>query len=822
MALPIPGVQSDPAVVRRSKIGQARIPQYALAAIEALRFDGGGDGRLRTLDDTSYRKLLDFCDRAQLTLLLNHVGRDALPGWVRTRIDRNISDYSERFDRLKSSLFEIADVLESLGIEFVVLKGLTHAPDFTPDPLLRAQGDIDIWCSRESVLAARDALLKLGYRPFCSSEGRHLAPMARPARWEWRGDFFASDLPITVDLHYQLWDGQSDLLPAPGEQEFWDRSSTAYIGGRRLPVLSATDILAFAALHLLMHVLHGDLRLQRAWELANFLDTHSSDEVFWSQWRQHHPDALRGLEAIVFRLVSDWFGCELSRAVHDETERLPEDVQLWMGHHSLAPVEALFHPNKDEIWLHVSLVESLRDKWSILLRRALPLRLRKRSDPGAMHPAPRSREQWKRDLYFAATRLVHHARTLFPALLSGVQWCWERTRLGRDFLRFEGASILFSLGAFIFLILYNLYLLELGFRENVLGQVASCMTLGTLLGAMPAAALTRRVGLRGTLFIAVLGSAASALLRVLSINEAWLLSTAFLNGLFLSAWAVSYSPAIAGLTGEGNRRLAFSLDCATAMTIGVLGGLAGGRLPGLVGHLAHATGPVESKRMVLWLASGLISLAAFPLARLRFQALPKTETRIYPRGRFLLGFLVSLGCWSAATGAFNPFFNAFFAGRMRMSVERIGLTFSCSQASQLLALLLAPTVLKRLGEVAGIASMMLATALALAALAFSPAAGMAASVFVVYMSLQYMSTPGLFSMLMSRVAPGERSGASGLYFLVTSLAGSASALVAGVAISRFGYPSVLIASACTAALAAFLFRARIHEEASAIKSPTSC
>jgi hypothetical protein len=36
----------------------------------------------------------------------------------------------------------------------------------------------------------------------------------------------------------------------------------------------------FAALHLLLHLLHGDLPLQRAWEIARFLGTHACDEDF--------------------------------------------------------------------------------------------------------------------------------------------------------------------------------------------------------------------------------------------------------------------------------------------------------------------------------------------------------------------------------------------------------------------------------------------------------------------------------------------------------------------------------------------------------------
>src|ERR1700690_2284213 len=139
MALPVASAVGG-APGRRHELTHARLPEHALAVIEALRFDGDSR-RLAALDEAGYRKALDFCDRAQLTLLLNSLCRDALPGWVRERIDRNLATYSQRFDRLKRSLFEIADLLEARGIEFVLVKGLAHSPDFTPDPLLRAPGD---------------------------------------------------------------------------------------------------------------------------------------------------------------------------------------------------------------------------------------------------------------------------------------------------------------------------------------------------------------------------------------------------------------------------------------------------------------------------------------------------------------------------------------------------------------------------------------------------------------------------------------------------------------------------------------------------------
>ena len=798
---------------RRRSLSKARIPRYAQAALEALGFDAAGSGLLRDLNDAEYRSLLGFCDKAHLALTLHHFHGDAMPGWVRDRLERNLHDYSKRFARLKASLFEIADALESRGIEFIVLKGLTHSPDYTPDPLLRAQGDIDIWCKPESILAGRDELLALGYRPFGRSEGRHLPRMMRPTEWEWRGDYYASDLPIAVELHYQLWDEQMESIPAPGEAEFWDRRATKLADGRPLPALSAPDTLAFATLHLLMHLFHGDLRTQRAWEIANFLDTHASDDAFWSSWRQCHADSLRRLEAIAFQLVTEWFGCGLSPVAAGEVDRLPDDVRLWIERYALSPVEALFHPNKDEIWLQLSLVESFREKLMIFRRRILPIRTPPLAHEGTLRNARPSPKHIKRMLRFAGSRFVHHARAFFPTLSGGARWYWRRTRLDGGFLRFQAVSALFSLGMLVFLVLYNLYLLGLGYHENLLGRIAGSMRVGSLLGTIPAAALARRAGLRATLLTAVLGTAATTLLRTWNGGEGWLMAAAFCNGIFLALWAVSFSPSIAGLTNERNRRFGFSLSCAAGMAIGIPGGLMAGRLPGVMKYALHLSGSLEPLRWALLAASGVVALGALPAAGLRFQSVSRTEAKTYPRARVVAGFLIALSCWSAATGAFNPFFNAFFAERLHMSVRRIGAIFSYSHVAQVLALLSASAVLKKLGDVRGIAWSQLATGAALALLAFSSTGAGAAAVYIGYMSLQYMSEPGLFHLLMNRVAPGERSGASALFFLVTSLTGSLAAFAGGAAIARFGYPPVLVASGCVAMAAAFLFRTLVREKA---------
>jgi predicted MFS family arabinose efflux permease len=786
------------------------IPAGARALLAALRFTGAGTEPLRSLSETDWAALLRFCDESQLTLTVGALCGPDLPPSVRGRIENDARNNATKFARLKADFLTIAAALDRRGIDFAVLKGFTHSPLFTPDPLLRAQGDIDLWCRRERVYEANDALLDLGYVPYAETEDRHLPPLRLPSNWEWRGDFYDPELPVSVDLHYRLWDDALERIAAPGVPEFWDRRIEQRFEGRSIPTLGPADALAFAALHQLLHVLRGDARLQRAWEIGYFLHTHAGDDEFWKRWREMHPDGLRRLETIVFRMSAEWFGCALSDCVKDEMEQLPDDVKLWFRRHAFAPVENLFQPNKHELWLHLALVDSFAGRASVFRRRVLPFK-RVGEKPNKEPVSWRKRmNAWG----WAGRRALRHAQVLPGTSIEGVRWWWMRQELGGPFLNFLFVSVLFDLGAFIFFVLYNLYLIDLGFREQFIGFAASAMTAGTLVMALPAAAIARKFGTRNTLMIATLGGAIASALRVALVWEKALIATAFLNGAFFCLWAVCLSPSVAGLTTEKNRNFGFSLVFSLGIGLGVVAGVAAGYLPALFGAHLLRLDSLGAKRAALYLACGVVALATLAAVRLRFPPPAATEEKkIYPRNSFVVGFLIALFVWIFATGIFNPFFNAYFSRHGHLSVAQIGFVFSASQATQVGAVLLSPLCFRWLGQVRGVALMQLATALALAAMAISPAGSLALIVYPLYMAFQYMSGPGVYSMLMGRVRPSERNGASALNFTVSSLAGMVASFGGGIAIAHLGYPVTMGVAAMLAGVAALLFRLLIKEEA---------
>src|SRR5215204_17385 len=99
--------------------------------------------------------------------------------------------------------------------------------------------------------------------------------------------------------------------------------------------------------------------------------------------------------------------------------------------------------------------------------------------------------------------------------------------LGRPFWVFLLASCLFNVGMFIFVLLYNLYLLDLGFKEDFLGLVASVTTTGNIVGTFATVALNRRLGLKASVLVFFAGMPIISALRAVVTGQLALLGMAF-------------------------------------------------------------------------------------------------------------------------------------------------------------------------------------------------------------------------------------------------------------------------------------------------------
>lgn len=807
------------------------IPRNVRALLSGLQFRSPQPEALLSLSDFEWNDLFSQWGILRLMIPLRQTCPEYLPEWVRSHVDQNIADNTERFARIKRAYTEFARGLNERGGEHIVVKGFAQCPDFCEHPRFRLQSDIDVYCPPESIDDAVDVLCELGYEAVEGpnfSVADHLPTMARKTNWKWRGKCYDPEIPASFELHFTLWNENLTRLRVEGVEEFWQRRVKRSLGDLELPSLSLVDNVGYSALILLRDVLYGPISIHLAYELARLLNAKAHDQEFWRTWEQSHSDSLRKLEVVSFRVASHYFDCRQSDIVKDEIERQSASIGVWLeqcGDHSL---EAWFRPNKSGLWLHMSLLESFLDKRTVLAKRLLPIKIpsikapqiqatphAKKGKFSSGSTTKNSKSLRERIHYgsYLVGRVSYHIGSIPATLWRGFRLQWSAIGFGRDFMVFLLASLSFDLGMFIFFFLYNLYLLDHGFKENFLGLLSSAMMLGSVAGTIPAGILISRLGLRKALGAGVVLVSLVSALRSIVLSETSLIILAFLAGFVSIIWAVGLLPTVAQVTTERNRPMGFSVQMFFSIAIGILGAELGSRLPAWLMQLSPAemTGH-RPKEMVLLLGCAITALAIFPISRLHFSSAPIAERKTYPKNPFLIRFLIVLALWSLAIGSFTPFLNVYFARYLEMPLKQIGTVYSLAYIPQLLAILLAPLLFRKFGLVGGIALTQIATAASLFGLAAARESSAATIIYMVYVAFQWMNEPGLFSLLMNQVSTAERTGASAMNFLVMNASQAVAATIAGSWFVRFGYPFVLSATAAVALLAAVLFRVMLGKE----------
>ena len=395
-----------------------------LGVVRALSFSADCTAVLDDFSEADWTAILPLCDQAQLTLPIGVRAMHRLPGRIAERIQKNLADNAIRHTRAVEAHRKLAGAFADRGVEYAVLKGFSHDPHYCADPRRRPQYDLDYYAPADSMPAAKSAAQALGYEPFRSANPRqdHLPPLIRKTGWRPRGDYYDPEMPLTLELHFRLWDPVAERFDAGDPAAFWDRRVKERLGELSFPALHPADRLSYAAWHMVRHLLRGDLRAYHVYEIAHFLHATADDTQWWQAWAASRTT--HRVEAMAFRLAREWFECRLHPIAETVVNQLPVRVAQWFEVFAFSPLLALERPNKDELFLHLSLAPRLADRLSILRRRLAPVRFQTPVlDPHVPSPGPSLR--WKRrtsGMWFIARRLLYHLRAVLPVLGSAIRW----------------------------------------------------------------------------------------------------------------------------------------------------------------------------------------------------------------------------------------------------------------------------------------------------------------------------------------------------------------------------------------------------------------
>ena len=365
-------------------------------------------------------------------------------------------------------------------------------------------------------------------------------------------------------------------------------------------------------------------------------------------------------------------------------------------------------------------------------------------------------------------------------------------------------------------VLFNLYLLRLGYGPEFIGLVNAVGALSFALFCLPAGSIGLRWGSRNALLAGTSLMAAGFWLWPLAEflagpwRTGWLLATSIVIYIGLALYLVNGLPFLMDRTSPEERSRAFSVHMALIPLTAFLGSLIAGALPVVFAQLLGVS-PEETVpfRFPLWLAALVLLPAVWALLSSQptersiegpaVVNLPDAPSSPAPYGLILAVALI-MALRFGGRGATTTFFNVYLDESLAATTLLIGALTATSQLLSVPAALAAPAVVSRWGNPRTIFRGMIAIAGCILPLALVPHWAMAGAGFVSSAILFSMTAGPLRIFTQELVArPWRITMASG-FMLGAGLAFAAISLAGGYAIVALGYRTLfLIGAGLTAA-----------------------
>lgn len=373
----------------------------------------------------------------------------------------------------------------------------------------------------------------------------------------------------------------------------------------------------------------------------------------------------------------------------------------------------------------------------------------------------------------------------------------------------------------IYGVIFNLYILRLGIREDMLGLMLSIVFISTGLAAVPAASLCDRIGRKYTLLFSIIVTSSALLLLYTVTSLDWLLVLSVVYGIGTAFYTVAGSPFLMENSKPDERMYLFSTNSALSQVAYILGCMAGGMLPDLLAKSGVDPMSPEVYRYTLFLSLAIIALSALPILSMneeRRKARPVRRFEVLGsaiRSRSVQKLMVINGLVGIGAGMIVPFFNVYFHNMLSATTDQIGLIYSIGEAVMIVGLMIIPLVVERFGKIKTIAFTELASIPFLIMLAFTTSIYVAAFAYIMRMTLMNMGNPAINNFNMELVSDEQRATVSSLTSMSWYMCQSLSAYLSGIMMAGSNYVLPFIVTCvtyiCSASLY-YLFFYRVEKE----------
>jgi MFS family permease len=359
--------------------------------------------------------------------------------------------------------------------------------------------------------------------------------------------------------------------------------------------------------------------------------------------------------------------------------------------------------------------------------------------------------------------------------------------------------LLVYIGTGVFALIFNLYLVELGLREDFIGLFNAVHTLSIAAAALTMGPVLARIG---TWKATVLGAAAFLLLSlVLAVAESQplLLVLASLYGVAVAYLSTTTMPFLIDWGNRTRRAEESAVTFSLISLAGTLGSLVGGVVPTLVGQVIGESGSgADVYRWTIIIGTLLASTSLIPMFMMReprlskpreetsHAARPETDTD-KRRTRLDMAIFVAVGGIMAfGVGMVAPFYNVYLT-TLGASASQVGLIFAAGGILAAVIGLGAPALAGRLGSLQAIFWVRGSVVPIYLLLILHPTLGIAVLAHLVRTVSVSLGWPLDSTFIAELLPPGARSSVFGYRSASWNLLWSAASLVGGWVIVRAGY-----------------------------------
>ncbi len=264
-----------------------------------------------------------------------------------------------------------------------------------------------------------------------------------------------------------------------------------------------------------------------------------------------------------------------------------------------------------------------------------------------------------------------------------------------------------TLNAGIYGVIFNLYILRLGFREDFLGLILSLTSVMIGLFAIPSAMICDRFGRKNTLLLSSAIQVFSLIFLYTTTLESLLALFSITYGISSSLYLVVGAAFLVENSSPYERMHLFSVYYVVYTVAILVGNMVGGVLPDvLAATLAIEPSGAPVLRWTLYVSIGVVAFAFIPLLFIKEK---KMATNGFAGQLLLLGsvfqsktirnMLFVYCIYGAGWGLALPYFNVYFSDILGASTSQIGVIFTISQLVMMFGYFLVPLVTERLGKV---------------------------------------------------------------------------------------------------------------------------